>query len=67
MGHEVLVEKDAGKASSAMDADYEKAGAKIVEAAQVYSEADVLLKVQSLQKHPLLNKHEADLLKEAPF
>ena len=67
MGHEVLVEKDAGKASSAMDAEYEKAGAKIVEAAQVYSEADVLLKVQSLQQHPLLNKHEADLLKEGAY
>ncbi len=67
MGHEALVEEGAGKASTAMDAEYEKAGAKIVEAAQVYSEADVLLKVQSLQKHPLLNKHEADLLKEGAY
>jgi len=67
MGHDVLVEKGAGNASLATDAQYEKAGAKMVDAGSVYGEADVLLKVQSLQQHPVLKKHEAELLKDGAY
>jgi NAD(P) transhydrogenase subunit alpha len=47
IGAEVLVEHDAGVAADFPDTDYEKAGAKIVsDAAAVFDQADVLLKVQ---------------------
>lgn len=46
-GLEVLVEAGAGERASYRDADYEKAGARIVrEAAKLLGEADVILKVQ---------------------
>ncbi len=46
-GHEVLVETGAGKGSGIEDADFEKAGARIVpDAATVYAEADMVLKVK---------------------
>ncbi|HNN91738.1 MAG TPA: Re/Si-specific NAD(P)(+) transhydrogenase subunit alpha [Pseudomonadota bacterium] len=43
---EVLVERGAGEAAGAADAEYEKAGARLVDAAQLYAEGDVLIKVQ---------------------
>lgn len=63
--HEVLIEKDAGLASSFVDAQYEEAGAKIAgDAGAIYSQADVILKVQPTAEHPDLKKHESELLKE---
>ena len=65
LGGEVLIEKGAGQAASFSDADYDKAGAIVVgDAAELYSQADVILKVQPPTKHPGLNKHEVDLLKD---
>ena len=43
---EVLVERGAGEAAGAADAEYEKAGARLVDAAQLYAEGDVLIKIQ---------------------
>ncbi len=49
LGLEILVEKNAGGGAHFSDADYEKAGAKIVaDASQLYGQADVVLKVQKL-------------------
>lgn len=48
MGHEVLVEKGAGLHSSFSDEAYQQAGATIVpDAASLYQQADVILKVQA--------------------
>ena len=45
-GHEVLVQAGAGDASSSLDDAYREAGATIVpDAAQLYSEADMVLRV----------------------
>lgn len=47
MGLEVLVEKDAGHAAMMLDNEYVEAGARICpDAAEVFAEADILLKVQ---------------------
>ena len=58
-GHKVLVEKDAGEGSSISDSDYETAGADIVpSAADVYCEAELILKVKEPQESefPLLRE-----------
>ena len=47
LGTEVFVESKAGEKSSASDADYEKAGAKIIsDIAQILPEIDVIISVQ---------------------
>jgi alanine dehydrogenase len=45
-GHEVLVETTAGDGSSFPDADYERAGARIVSVNDVWAQPDLLLKVK---------------------
>jgi alanine dehydrogenase len=45
-GHSVLVEAGAGDGSSMADADYERAGATILSVDDVWSQADLLLKVK---------------------
>ncbi len=67
MNHEVLVESGAGLNSGHDDTAYKEAGAQIADAGKVYAEADVLLKVQPLTEHPVLKKHEADLIKDDAF
>lgn len=57
-GHDVLVEAGAGEGSSFPDAAYEAAGARIVSRAEVWSTAELLLKV----KEPL--PEEYGLLRE---
>jgi len=58
-GVEVLVEKEAGKAASLLDSMYQEAGCKIVpDAAALFSESDIILKVQKPETA------ELDLLKE---
>lgn len=59
LGLEVLVEKGAGAGAYFADADYEKAGAKIIaDAAALFSQADIVLKVQKP------SEREAALLRE---
>ncbi len=54
-GHTVLVEKSAGEGSGFSDADYQKAGAKILDTAnEVYAQADMIIKV----KEPLPEEYE---------
>ena len=45
-GHEVLVETTAGEGSSMPDVDYERAGAEIVSVDDVWTRAELLLKVK---------------------
>ena len=45
-GHEVLVETTAGEGSAFADADYERAGARIVSVDDAWSKAELLLKVK---------------------
>jgi len=46
-GHDVIIEKDAGRGSSIFDAEFERAGASIVaDADTVFADADLVLKVK---------------------
>jgi NAD(P) transhydrogenase subunit alpha len=62
LGLAVVVEAGAGEASSFADAAYIEAGARIVDAAGVYAEADIVLKVRQPIARPG-GAHEADQLK----
>ena len=63
-GVEVLVESNAGLAASFLDEAYEKAGATIVpDAASLYSQSDMICKVQRPFVNDNLGKHEIDLMK----
>jgi len=60
-GHQVLVEQDAGTGSSIDDAEFAAAGAKILPtAADVWGEADLLLKVKEpiAEEYGLLRKEQ---------
>ncbi len=58
-GHQVFVEKDAGIGINYQDTDYESVGATILKtAAEVYAEADMIVKVKEPQAE------EYDLLRE---
>lgn len=48
-GHRVLVETNAGAGSSIPDQDYQRAGAEIASAAEVWSKADLVVKVKEPQ------------------
>ncbi|MBD2292327.1 Re/Si-specific NAD(P)(+) transhydrogenase subunit alpha [Anabaena sphaerica FACHB-251] len=62
-GLEILVESGAGEKAYFSDADYEAAGAKIIsDAATLWSEADILLKVSPPQERED-GRSEIDLLK----
>ncbi len=63
-GFEVHVEKNAGINAGFTDEKYKAAGAKIIDSLQeLYSSADIVLKVQRPLEHPEQNKHEIDLMK----
>ncbi|MHC4228152.1 MAG: Re/Si-specific NAD(P)(+) transhydrogenase subunit alpha [Planctomycetota bacterium] len=64
MGMEVLVEHDAGHDSMMIDKDYEEAGARIrPDAAGIFGEADVILKVQRPLTAPAIDLDEMALLR----
>lgn len=63
-GFEVVVETQAGAGASFMDDDYRSAGAIVAaDAREVWSQADIVLKVQPPDLHPGLGVHEAELLR----
>ncbi|HTY37923.1 MAG TPA: Re/Si-specific NAD(P)(+) transhydrogenase subunit alpha [Bacteroidota bacterium] len=63
--HEIFVESGAGDASYFPDADYVKAGARVIDnPAALYESAELILKVQPPQIHPVLKKDEAELVRE---
>jgi NAD(P) transhydrogenase subunit alpha len=63
-GFEVHVENNAGLNAGFTNEDYEKAGAKVVSNLNdLYSSADIVLKVQRPLDHPDAGKNELDLMK----
>lgn len=68
MGLEVLVQKDAGEGSYFHDPEYITAGAEIVvNPAEIFERADMILKVKEPQFNNDLNKHEADMMHEGQY
>jgi len=62
-GFQVQVEKDAGLNAGYTNEMYEKAGAKVVGLNELYSSADIVIKVQRPLDHPNAGKNELDLFK----
>ncbi|MEJ2104544.1 MAG: NAD(P) transhydrogenase subunit alpha, partial [Ignavibacteriaceae bacterium] len=62
-GFQVQVEKDAGLNAGYTNEMYEKAGAKVVNLNELYSSADIVIKVQRPLDHPDAGKNELDLFK----
>ncbi|MBN1302301.1 MAG: Re/Si-specific NAD(P)(+) transhydrogenase subunit alpha [Melioribacteraceae bacterium] len=64
-GFQVNVEKDAGLKAGFTNDQYEDAGAKIIDKVEeLYSSADIVIKVQRPVEHPQLNKNETELLRD---
>ena len=64
-GFTINVESNAGFNAGFTNAQYEEAGVKVFDnPEEIYSNADIVLKVQRPIEHPALNKHEVDLMKE---
>lgn len=65
LGHTVMVETGAGLTASFDDQQYIDAGAKVVrDPAEIFAQAEVLVKVAPPAKHPKLGKHEAELVRD---
>jgi NAD(P) transhydrogenase subunit alpha len=65
LGLEVLVEAGAGEAASFLDSAYLEVGARIAQTAEeVFSQADVVLKVRGPERPMDSATHEADLFKQ---
>ncbi len=63
--HEVMVETGAGVRASFSDAEYEAAGATLIDdVVELYQRADVIFKVRPLDWHPKADRPEVDLLRE---
>ena len=64
-GFEVWVEKDAGEAAGHHDSAYVEGGAVIIDDVEkLWAECDIVLKVRPPQMHPVLHKHEVDMIRE---
>ena len=65
MGFSVAVEHDAGAAASFDDDNYVAAGAEVMaDTRALWQAGDIVLKVQPPSMHPVLDVHEADLIRE---
>ncbi|WP_166258451.1 Re/Si-specific NAD(P)(+) transhydrogenase subunit alpha [Marinobacter salicampi] len=68
LGYEVIIESGAGEAAHYDDEAYRTAGAAIaVDTRSLWEEADFILKVRAPIKHPTLDKHETELMKEGAY
>ncbi|MCW8850107.1 MAG: Re/Si-specific NAD(P)(+) transhydrogenase subunit alpha [Melioribacteraceae bacterium] len=64
-GFTINVELGAGKNAGFTDEQYTEAGAKVISSLEeLYSSADIVLKVQRPTDHPEKGKHELELMKE---
>ncbi len=64
-GFEVWVETGAGQAAGHTDQAYVEGACTIVDdVRKLWSECDIILKVRPPQMHPVLQEHEADLIRE---
>lgn len=67
-GHTVLVEKGAGEGSFYHDDAYAQAGAKLIDdVAELYKQADVILKVKEPQFNHQKQMHEIDMMHEGQY
>jgi len=65
LGFTVAVEAGAGTKASFSDDAYREQGAEIVESTrELWSQADIVLKVRAPEPHPMLGVHETELLPE---
>jgi NAD(P) transhydrogenase subunit alpha len=65
LGFDVIVESGAGVGSAFTDQAYQEVGAKVVpDAASVWAEADLILKVRAPEQAEGAGPHEADLIRE---
>ena len=63
-GFEIKIEKDAGLNAGFTNEKYEQAGVKVVNLNELYSNSQIVLKVQRPLEHPEVKKNEIDLIKE---
>ena len=64
-GFTINVEEGAGKGAGFTDKQYSEAGAKVLKSLdELYSSADIVLKVHRPIDHPEMGKHELELMKE---
>ena len=64
LGFDVAVQSGAGVAANYPDEAYRKAGAAIVDAAAVWADSDIILKVRAPGRNPATGKDEVELLRE---
>jgi H+-translocating NAD(P) transhydrogenase subunit alpha len=65
LGFEVRVESSAGQGIFKSDGEYAKAGARLVaDPVQLFSEADIILKVKQPVFNATVGKHEVDMLRQ---
>jgi NAD(P) transhydrogenase subunit alpha len=68
LGFEVLIQAGAGEQASLNDEAYVEAGATIVKGAdEVWSQADIVLKVRPPEEDPEAGLHEVDRMREGGF
>jgi NAD(P) transhydrogenase subunit alpha len=64
-GFEIKIERDAGLNAGYTNDRYEKAGCKIIDKPEeLYSNSQIVLKVQRPLEHPVLKKNELELMKD---
>jgi NAD(P) transhydrogenase subunit alpha len=65
LGFSVLLEQGAGEAANYSDDAYQEAGVHIIaDPKELWASADIILKVRAPEHHPVLQVHEASLLRE---
>lgn len=62
LGFDVVVERGTGAGMEWDDSAYASAGAALSDAAGVWADSDIILKVRAPEMHPELGVHEADLM-----
>ena len=64
LGYEVIVEEGAGMLANFPDNLYKDAGAEVVKTArEIWQLSNLVLKIRGPERHPVLKKHEASLLR----
>ena len=64
LGYEVIVEEGAGMLANFPDNLYKDAGAEVVNSAkEIWKLSNLVLKIRGPERHPVLKKHEASLLR----
>ncbi len=67
-GFQINIENNAGLKAGFTNKKYAAAGAKIIDSTEdLFSSADIILKVQRPLDNPILNKSETDLIKKGSF